>query len=110
MKRTRLERTAPISRSGPPRRTSAKRRRTNLVRAALAHEYLGALCRIRSEVCTRDAENFHELVGRAQGGSLVDRRNLVPACQRCNGWIEDNPKMAVLSRWKVPRPRRRHRR
>lgn len=108
-----LNRRTPLRRGGQLKRTgqlkrrkrlggqSSRRRQEQTVRAALAHEHLGARCRIGSDVCTGDAENFHELVGRAQGGSIIDRRQLVPCCQRCNSWIEDHPTVAYANGWKV---------
>ncbi len=85
----------------PIRPQSAKRRRVNRARWELAADHLDEPCRIRSEVCTGWAEHFHELVGRRQGGSLTDPRNLVPSCDRCNGWIEDYPELARDNGWKV---------
>lgn len=52
-------------------------------------------------VCTFYRQGWHELVGRAQGGSKTDPRNLAPACNACNGWCEDNPTVAYRNRWKV---------
>jgi hypothetical protein len=110
VKRTPLNRRTPMPPASRPleRRTriaarSAKRRLVDAERADLAYAHLGALCRIPSPVCARDAEHFHELVGRAQGGSLTDPRNLVPCADSCNAWIEDNPQEAYERGWKVRR-------
>lgn len=92
-----LNRRTPLRRrGGPTRRTrirgqSARRRQEQTVRAALPHEHLGARCRLALDGCTGDAEHFHELVGAGVGGSRVDRRNLVPACDACNSLIETLP-------------------
>ena len=86
------------------RAQSAKRRREQAIRRAIVDELGDQPCRIRAfNVCTGQAEALHELVGSAQGGSRIDRRNIVPACNRCNVHVEDQPKLAVLSGWKVPR-------
>lgn len=78
------------------RRTSAKRDAQQAVRRKLGGAYRHARCRLLTPVCTGRAEAFHELVGRGQTGSIVDERNLVPACNRCNGWAEDNPADAYV--------------
>jgi hypothetical protein len=101
VKRSELKRGKPLKRTGRIRPQSAKRRKVNKVRRELANDLLDEPCRIRGPVCTGWAEHFHELVGRAQGGSLTDERNLVPSCDSCNGWIEDNPAVAERNGWKV---------
>ena len=86
------------------RRQSAHRRVEQAIRRAIVDELGDQPCHIRAfNVCTGQAEALHELVGAAQGGSRIDRRNIVPACNRCNVHVEDQPKLAVLSGWKVPR-------
>lgn len=42
-------------------------------------------------ICTGRVEGLHERRKRSAGGSLVNGENLIPACNRCNGWVEDNP-------------------
>ena len=93
-RRAPLNTRTPLKRTGRLRPMSAKRRKVNRARRRLTDDRLDEPCRLRTEVCTGWAESWHELVGRAQGGSLVDLRNLVPACHRCNGWVEDNPGLA----------------
>jgi len=44
--------------------------------------------------CNGKIEGMHELRKRSAGGSLVNRQNLIPACNRCNGWVENNPDLA----------------
>ncbi len=39
--------------------------------------------------CTREIEGMHERRKSGSGGSRVNRANLVPACNWCNGYIED---------------------
>lgn len=41
--------------------------------------------------CRGRIEGLHELRKRSAGGSLVNPDNLVPACNPCNTWVEDNP-------------------
>jgi hypothetical protein len=44
--------------------------------------------------CRGAVEGLHERRKRSAGGSLVNKQNLIPACNRCNGWIEDEPAAA----------------
>lgn len=83
------------------RRTSPRRDADQDVRRRLSAGYEHAACRLLTPVCTGRAEAFHELVGRAQTGSIVDPRNLTPACNRCNSWCEDNPADAYVLGIKV---------
>lgn len=89
--RTQLRRTGPPTRKARMRTTSSRRRQELDVRAVLAHEYLGAPCRLKLEVCTGAAEHWHELVASGQGGSKIDRRNIVPSCDACNSYLETLP-------------------
>lgn len=41
--------------------------------------------------CRRRIEGLHERRKRSAGGSLVNPENLIPACNWCNGWVEDEP-------------------
>ena len=112
MKRTELQRRTPLTPGSKlestslPRRTrirpqSAKRRREQKTRRQLASPYELERCWLGSQSCTGQAQAWHELVGRAQGGSITDNRNLCAACHRCNGWVEDNPAEARELGWKV---------
>lgn len=47
-----------------------------------------------SKHCRGKIEGLHELRKRSAGGSLVNRQNLIPACNWCNSWVEDNPLLA----------------
>lgn len=39
--------------------------------------------------CQREVQGLHERRKRSAGGSLIKPENLVPACNLCNGWIEE---------------------
>lgn len=41
--------------------------------------------------CGGATQGLHERRKRSAGGSLTNRQNLIPACNHCNGWVEDNP-------------------
>ena len=90
-----------LKRTGRLNPMSARRRKVNAERRRAAESLDGEPCWLTTVVCTGQAEHWHELVGRAQGGSLVDPRNLVPACDRCNGWVEDHPETAAALGYKV---------
>lgn len=47
-----------------------------------------------ASLCTRDIQGIHELRKRSAGGSLTNPVNLLPACNYCNGLIEDMPDTA----------------
>jgi hypothetical protein len=47
-----------------------------------------------SSHCRGRIEGLHELRKRSAGGSLTNPDNLVPACNPCNGFIEQEPGMA----------------
>lgn len=86
------------------RAQSAKRRREQAIRRAIVAELGDQPCQLRVfNVCTGAAENLHELVGSAQGGSRIDRLNCCPSCSRCNSWVEDFPTRARDLGLKVPR-------
>jgi hypothetical protein len=44
--------------------------------------------------CSGAVQGLHERRKRSAGGSLNNPANLVPACNVCNGWIEDHPALA----------------
>lgn len=46
------------------------------------------VCVINSPVCTKYTEGVHHRKGR--GKYLMDERFWMPACNRCNGYIEDH--------------------
>jgi len=46
--------------------------------------------------CRGCIEGLHELRKRSAGGSLVNPDNLIPSCNPCNGWVEDNPEEALI--------------
>lgn len=55
--------------------------------------------------CRIEMEGLHERRKRSSAGSLVAAGNLIPACNWCNGWIEDHPAeaRAVAGDWLVLR-------
>jgi hypothetical protein len=99
----------------PLRRRSDAKRRAQAERIGLIHQYL-AEGRESCEVgvwfalylwsrapgydrwigqvvasCTGRLEGMHERRKRSAGGSLTNRQNLLPSCNRCNVAVEDHP-------------------
>lgn len=66
----------------PIRHQSAKRRRENVARKRMAADTYGpnpACAR-----CGHPADDLHELLSRARGGSITDPANCVPLCRPCH--------------------------
>lgn len=51
---------------------------------------------VDDHACSGRVEGLHERRKRSAGGSLVNERNLIPACNLCNGWVEDHPSEARI--------------
>ena len=88
------------------RAVSAKRRKVMRSRQEISKrlwDERGPWCQMSTPVCTGLAQGLHEIVGRAQGGSEVDDRNLLLAANSCNTWAEDNPARAREMGLKCPR-------
>ena len=42
-------------------------------------------------VCNRRADDCHEIVSRARGGSITDPANLLPLCREHHRWVTEHP-------------------
>ena len=63
-------------------------------------------CEARTEVCTGDVRDVHELVPRSAGrrsGTIFDPANCLGVCRACHNWIGDHPATAMELRLKVSR-------
>jgi 5-methylcytosine-specific restriction endonuclease McrA len=52
------------------------------------------LCQFESRTiakCFRRADDAHEIVSRARGGSITDPANLVPLCREHHRWVTEHP-------------------
>lgn len=94
----RLERKKPfesrgnLDRSTPIRQQSAKRQRENRERRAMKNEMFPdgtPLCIV--PWCGRWADDLHEPLTRARGGSIVEPDNAVPTCRRHNSELTEEP-------------------
>jgi hypothetical protein len=100
LKRSPLEGGSSLARTGRLKPRSEKRKklyaedRRPYVEALLAAGVGCELGPILAELgirrrCAGRLEGLHERRKRSAGGSLTNRANLVPACNLCNGYLED---------------------
>ena len=81
-RRTRLAGGEPPVRRTPLPRVSAKRARTNRERSAMVRGLwpdMRPVCVVQG--CSRLADDVHEPLSRARGGSITDPENAVPVCR-----------------------------
>ena len=43
------------------------------------------------EKCWRRADDLHEIVSRARGGSVTDPENTIPLCREHHRWVTEHP-------------------
>jgi len=60
-------------------------------------------CKVRSPECTGKAEGMHHLQGKENKDKLLDIKKMVPACNRCNTYIESHHEWAVSQGLKLKR-------
>ncbi len=121
MKRTPLQRKAWFRATEPPpraaipaqrkplRTVSTKRRKENQVRRHVVQAITGGerpTCFVRG--CGRPADDAHELLSRARGGSITDPRNIAFPCRTHHQLITTRPAWAEAEGYALPSPRRRH--
>lgn len=97
---TSLER--PKLRQVPIKPVSAKRAREQRQRSKMLTVEFGtnpACAR-----CGKPADDAHELLSRARGGSITDRKNVAPVCRACHTWITTNPTAAEAEGFALPTP------
>jgi hypothetical protein len=88
-------------RRGTPLRHQS-RKRSALARKRRQHvtEYLAA--HPRCVRCEMPADDVHEPLTRARGGSILDDANSLPVCRSCHSWIHGNVAEATVLGWLVP--------
>lgn len=98
--RRRAVRTVPTY-SDKPRKplpaVSNKRAKENRERSKALRDTFGQhpLC----ARCGRRADDAHELLSRARGGSIVDPANIAPLCRQDHRWVTENPAEAAAEGW-----------
>ena len=75
----------------PIRPVSAKRARANRRRTEVLRSLYGTPCAARLAMCTGRAEQGHEVLSRARGGSITDPENIIGVCAPCHQWITEHP-------------------
>jgi len=53
------------------------------------------MCRINSPLCTRLTQGVHHVKGKATIRILMDKKWWKPACNACNGYVEDHREWAA---------------
>ena len=69
------------------RSVSLKRAKKLRLRKKLTDSMQGAPC-VR---CGERADDAHEILSRARGGSITDRANIVPLCRKDHDWVTTHP-------------------
>jgi hypothetical protein len=99
LKRTPLRRSTPLSRGGPLRKVSKKRRAKYPARLACVREVAersGGACEARiSPRCRGRACDPHEVKTRGRGGDDTDAGNVLAVCRECHSWIGRNQALAL---------------
>jgi len=70
---------------------SAKRRRENRERRKAMIAAFGESPRCRFPACTRPADDAHEILSRARGGSITDPANVAPLCRVHHTFVTEHP-------------------
>ncbi|HEV3268433.1 MAG TPA: HNH endonuclease signature motif containing protein [Acidimicrobiales bacterium] len=78
------------------KRAALNRKRAKFVRLVLAEV---PYCEARLANCTRRSTDVHEILTRARGGSVIDRKNVAALCRRCHAFITVNPAWSALNGW-----------
>lgn len=108
----------PKGRRRPLKPVSEKRRATNVIRKANCFEAFGPMppcyaClplqlvgidRARTG-CRGFADDAHELLSRARGGSITDPSNIAPVSRDCHRFITEHPELAEAAGLALPSPR-----
>lgn len=86
-----LARTANLNRKVPLRTVSVRRARENRQRAAMIAALYPERPHCARPGCVRMADDIHEPLTRARGGSIVDPQNCIPLCRECHDLITFRP-------------------
>jgi hypothetical protein len=86
-----MKRGGPLKRSKGLRTVSPKRRAENRKRRAMANARFPERPRCVVPWCTRMADDLHEPLTRARGGSITDPDNTEPVCRQHNEELTREP-------------------
>lgn len=90
-----------LTRHSPIKAQSVKRQREQRLRAKMLRDTFGP-----NPSCARcggPADDAHELLSRARGGSITDPANCVPLCRADHSWITTHPVEAAAEGWALSR-------
>ena len=87
----------------PIRAVSKKRQAEQRKRTKMLRETFGRTPSCRR--CGRLADDAHEVLSRARGGSITDPENIVPLCRPCHDEITSHPEWATEQGWMASGPR-----
>lgn len=97
---TPLQRGTGLQRNSPINPMSARRRRENRARAAMADSRWPGrregtvMCECGRPECARRADDGHEILTRARGGSITDEANVKALARECHQEIQLGPAWA----------------
>ena len=74
------------------KRATEQRQRTRMLRETFGPDPVCARC-------GKPADDAHELLSRARGGSIIDPANIVPLCRADHRWITEHPAQAQAEGW-----------
>jgi len=88
--------------SGPIKKYSDKRKEKQKEYVKLVKEMLSENpnCEIKMPGCLKIATGLHHKVKRTEK-NLCDRKNLLRACDSCNGWCERFPLIAIKKGYSI---------
>jgi len=86
-----LERGAELERRTPLRAVSAKRQAENRLRRKVVVELFPERPMCAKPGCVRFADDVHEPLTRARGGSITDPANMAPLCRECHDAVTFRP-------------------
>ncbi|WP_329521214.1 HNH endonuclease signature motif containing protein [Spirillospora sp. NBC_01491] len=87
--KTGLPRTGGLARRTPLRAVSSQRAAENRERRKVVHAVFGDAPRCVAPGCGRLADDTHEPLTRARGGSITNPSNMAPLCRGCHTEITD---------------------
>lgn len=86
------------------RQYSKKRQRANREYSAKTRPlWQGVPCKIRSPECSGLSQGMHHLEGKETIEKLLDTSRMIPACNRCNQFVEANHAWAAAKGFKLSR-------
>ncbi len=95
MKRTPMKRTAGLQRGTGLKPVSAKRRAENRQRRAMVADLYPERPHCARPGCPSMADDLHEPLTRARGGSITDPDNCVPLCRPCHDEVTFAPESTL---------------